>query len=49
MPDPSIIPVQTPVETPSVDPERERRADPAKLCPEQKERLTRTVAPFLPD
>jgi hypothetical protein len=41
-------PVRTPTETPSQAPERERRADPAKLCPAQKEKLTRELAPLLP-
>lgn len=39
----------TPVTAPNIDPDREYEADPAKLCPEQKERLTREIAPKLPD
>lgn len=47
---PQEAPVRTPIptETPTVDPERERRMDPERLCPEQKERLTRTTEPLLP-
>jgi hypothetical protein len=43
---PAVTPV--PTKTPNSDPERERRTDPAKLCPDQKVKITRTVAPFLP-
>ena len=45
-PAPTRTPVETPAKTP--DPERERRTDPAKLCPAQKTTITRTIAPFLP-
>lgn len=43
-------PVRTPIEAPATtpDPERERRADPERLCPDQKETLTRTIGPLLP-
>lgn len=49
MPDetaPTQIPTKTPTREP--DPERERRIDPARICPEQRERLVREIAPLLP-
>lgn len=49
MPDGSPARTPIPVETPTVSPERERRADPEKLCPAQKETLTRTISPYLPE
>ena len=49
---PEHAPVRTPIETPTrapeADPDHERRMDPARLCPEQKERLTRELDPLLP-
>ena len=47
---PEEAPIQAPTRAPEreADPEHERRADPAKLCPAQKVTITRTVAPFLP-
>ena len=47
---PEQAPIRTPVETPQRTPEteRERRADPERLCPNQKETLTRTIGPILP-
>ena len=47
---PEETPTRTPVPTraPEVDPERERRTDPERLCPDQKRTLTRTISPFLP-
>ena len=47
MPDPIRTPI--PTQAPSTDPGRERRIDPGRICPEQKERLTRTIAPHLPE
>lgn len=44
--EPALTPIQTPTVTPSVEPEWQ--ADPERLCPNQKETLTRTIAPFLP-
>ena len=51
MPNPDGSPMRTPIptEAPSISPEREYEADPARLCPEQKERLTREIGPKLPD
>ena len=48
---PEQRPTTTPIPTltPTVEPEREYPADPEKLCPAQKETLTRTTAPYLPD
>lgn len=43
---PATTPI--PTQTPSVDPDRERSTDPAKLCPAQKETLTREIEPLLP-
>jgi hypothetical protein len=48
MPEESPTRTPIPTRTPEVEPERERRTDPAKLCPAQKVTITRTVAPFLP-
>lgn len=46
MPEPTRTPI--PVQTPTVAPEREWEADPEKLCPAQKETLTREIGPKLP-
>lgn len=46
MPERTPIPVTTPVIT--TDPD-EYEANPDRLCPEQRERLTREIAPRLPD
>jgi hypothetical protein len=43
---PTRTPVETPMTTP--DPERERRTDPERLCPAQKEEITRRIGPLLP-
>lgn len=43
---PTFAPTKT--EDPEVDPERYRRADPERLCPEQKERTIKRIAPHLP-
>ena len=47
---PEERPTRTPVPTraPTEQPERERRADPERVCPAQKTKLTRTIAPYLP-
>lgn len=47
---PEEAPTQVPTRAPEreADPERERRADPSKLCPAQKVTITRTTAPYLP-
>ena len=43
---PTTTPI--PTQTPFVDPDRERRTDPERLCPAQKTEITRRVAPHLP-
>lgn len=47
MPEPTRTPV--PVQAPSVAPDEEYEANPERLCPEQRERLTREIAPLLPE
>ena len=46
---PSKSPVKTPTPAPVITPDKEREGDPGELCPGQGERLTRTIAPHLPD
>lgn len=50
MPSTAPAPVQAPTRTtaPELDPDTYHRADPEKLCPEQKERVTRKIMPHLP-
>jgi hypothetical protein len=48
MPEESPTRTPLPTRTLQIDPERERRTDPAKLCPDQKVTITRTIAPLLP-
>lgn len=49
MPDPNRTQDPSKTETPAESPERYRRADPERLCPNQKTTITRTVFPFLPE
>ena len=46
MPDPIRTPI--PTQAPDASPDRERRTDPERLCPNQKTEITRRVAPLLP-
>ena len=46
MEEPTRAPVEAPTTSP--DPDRERRVDPERLCPDQKDKVTRTIGPLLP-
>lgn len=51
MPRPNQAPTRTPTRTKpetSPNPQRERRIDPARICPDQKDKIVRRVAPHLP-
>lgn len=47
---PQTAPVTTPVPTlvPEFDPERDRPMDPERICPQQKTKITREIAPLIP-
>lgn len=42
-------PIQIPTKAPQISPETEVEANPERLCEPQKEKLTRELAPLLPD
>lgn len=42
------VPTKTPAPTRQPEPEPVRRLNPAKICPDQVTRVTRTVFPLLP-
>lgn len=48
MPSTAPAPAPTRIAAPEQDPDTYHRADPEKLCPEQRERVTRKLAPHLP-
>jgi hypothetical protein len=47
---PTTTPTRAPTRTvdPEIDPDKYRRADPERLCPEQKDRTIKRIAPHLP-